>query len=66
MARCTMGRGKPGTARPSPLLTTLYDLITIIQDIVGIDGFMTELGAWGSNWNGPALADAQIFLLGRS
>ena len=61
----TVGRGTPGAARPSPLPTTVYDLITAIEDIVSVDGCMTELRAWGSNWNGPARAEAQIFLRGR-
>ena len=43
----TVGRGRPGAARPSPLPTTLYDLITAIQDVVSADGFMTELGGLG-------------------
>jgi hypothetical protein len=31
----TMGRGRPGAARPSRLPITLSDLITAIQDVVG-------------------------------
>ena len=31
----TMGRGRPGAARPSRPPITLYDLITAIQDVVG-------------------------------
>jgi hypothetical protein len=31
----TVGRVKPGTARPSRLPITLADLITAIQDVVG-------------------------------
>jgi hypothetical protein len=46
-AMTTVGRGTPGAARPSPLPTTLYDLITAIQDVVSADGFMTELGGLG-------------------
>jgi hypothetical protein len=30
-----VGRGRPGATRPSPLPTTLYDLITAIQDVLG-------------------------------
>jgi hypothetical protein len=30
-----IGRGKPGTARPSRLPITLYDLITAVQVVVG-------------------------------
>jgi hypothetical protein len=31
----TMGKGRPGAARPSHLPITLADLITAIQDVVG-------------------------------
>ena len=31
----TIGRGRPGAARPSRRPITLYDLITAIQDVVG-------------------------------
>ena len=31
----TMGRGRPGAARPSHLTINLADLITAIQDVVG-------------------------------
>jgi hypothetical protein len=31
----TVGRGRPGAARPSSRPLTLYDLITAIQDVVG-------------------------------
>jgi len=31
----TMGRGRPGAARPSRPSITLVDLITAIQDVVG-------------------------------